>query len=346
MFKTKTTIILGAGSSYSYGYPLGDELIDRLITQCKAVKHGPEVKLYESLKFYDPISIDSFLMHYRNDSELIRTAKYYIAKTLLDAPHIALFDRGACLQVAGKNSSQDHTNWYRFLWDAIVSGRTPGELSDEGVDLGFDIITFNYDSSLEYFLARNIVSENSMFSPEQQEAFKRNIKNRINHVYGCINNDYLSVNEYLNVSALNNDYFYKPSLSKRADAVCEKIRLINERHDACYDHIQRLISKSTQVVFLGFGFDDVNCGSLVLELMKTLRARPSPPSADGSLIPFVKYTNYGDSERINRKLRSYLYQQVDDKDLRYARRPIGQAVIKSTKKTYQAISEDFSLAEI
>ena len=123
----------------------------------------------------------------------------------MNAPHESLFERGACLKGTGRSDSQDHTNWYRFLWDAIVSGRSSEELADEGVNLNFDIITFNYESSLEYFLARNIVSENSMFSSKQQASFKKKIKARIHHVYGCLNDSYLS-EESSEVSTLNKDF--------------------------------------------------------------------------------------------------------------------------------------------
>lgn len=343
MFKTKTTLILGAGASYSYGYPLGDELISRIMSECKSSKHGPQAKLYESLKFYDPISIDSFLMHYSHEAELIETAKHYISRILLAAPQEDLFLRGASLKSSGLGESHDYTNWYRFLWDAIVSQRTAEELADKNVNLNFDIITFNYDSSLEYFLARNIMSENSMFSHEQQAVFKSKMKERIHHVYGCLSDDYLSAGKYSEVGALHNHFFYKPDLDRRAKSFSANIRLINERQESEYDFIQNIISKSPQLIFLGFGFDDVNCGPKVLNLMSGLKARQASSESGYGVLPVVKYTNYGDSERINRKLQTYLYQQVDDNDLRYATRKIGSGVIKSTKKTYQAISEDFSL---
>ena len=79
--------------------------------------------------------------------------------------------------------------------------------------------------------------------------------------------------------------------------------------------------------------------------MSTLRARLSGSGANARVIPLVKYTNFGDSERINSKLRSYLYQREKDDDERYITRKIGQGVVKSTKKTYQAIAQDFSLAD-
>jgi hypothetical protein len=161
MFKVDTTIVLGAGSSHSYGYPLGDKLIDDLVKLSKPkietdgygipVEITPSKSLYEGLLFYDPMSIDSFLMHYKEDEELIQVAKNLISQILLNSPKEVLFQRGANLNAAGISENNDPTNWYRFLWDAIVGGLSADELTDEATDLRFNIITFNYDNSLENF---------------------------------------------------------------------------------------------------------------------------------------------------------------------------------------------------
>lgn len=84
MFDVNTTLVLGAGASCGYGYPLGYDLIDKIIGKCRAhtakknlnYQNSSEFKLKELLEFYDPISIDSFLYQFGEASDRsLETAK-------------------------------------------------------------------------------------------------------------------------------------------------------------------------------------------------------------------------------------------------------------------------------
>ncbi len=156
MFTIPTTIVLGAGASCGYGYPLGHRLIDQIIAQSVAndgtndsvYPIGPSQRLRVQLGFYDPTSIDAFLAHYGDDEELINYAKKIITQILLLKADKSKFER--------KDGSE---HWYRYLWEAIVSGRTAKQLVEEPLNL--DIVTFNYDVSLEYFLYSRVTSQDS-----------------------------------------------------------------------------------------------------------------------------------------------------------------------------------------
>lgn len=352
MFKVSTTIVLGAGASWSYGYPLGSELIDEIIALAKpstnkndygfTSEHSLSMELYRSLSFYDPLSIDSFLTHYRDNEELISDAKRLIARVILTPGGRDFFERGVNLKKYGLSKDDSNTNWYRFLWDAIVSEQSPQELADPKNELNFDVITFNYDSSLEYYFHRCVHSEYSMFDENQKYVVLKKLYSRIHHVYGSVLSHPVSGGTD-DPNRLN----YDDCSGRELDALIEKchdrIRLIDEREAGDYKKIQDLISASPHVVFLGFGFDDINIGPKVLNLKHCLQPRKASKSTGLETIPFVKYTNFGDSENVNKTLRNILFRLYDPDYDKAPYRKVGQSIIKSTKKVFQALEEDFRL---
>ncbi|HDZ07741.1 hypothetical protein [Pseudohongiella sp.] len=327
MFNKETTIILGAGASCGYGYPLGHDLIDKMISVASiwgasdyddAAVHGRRIK--EMLTFYDPVSIDSFLYHYEHDPELVAWSKICIGQVLLSCANLSRFNRGG----------SESQNWYRLLWNAVVGTTNVEKLVDPDYHLNMRIITFNYDASLEAFFFSRVNQQNSIFrTAEEKRLFLQKLTESIFHVYGCIM-DY----QWQGGEDSNHLYeFREPSDRNQYAYRCrEKIMLINERQVATYDLIQAWIKEAEQVIFLGFGFDDLNIGPKVLDLQKTLGRRK-----DGSIepwAPLIKYTNFNDSEIINRKV---------DILTRHNQGKRGSGLLKSTKDVYRALSEDFSL---
>ena len=357
MFRVATTIVLGAGASWGYGYPLGDDLIDKVINfGAHLVKHKNKrmddqdrllLRLNQTIRFYDPISVDNFLWHYREDKALIDQAKKLIAEIVVSSGEERYFLRGA--KYVGKDPRVDtaETNWYRFLWDALVSEQTTEEISDPSKPFGFNIITFNYDASLEYFLYTRVTSEGSMFTEIQQEAVLEKLKSSIHHVYGCLLNykwmGGTEENNLLKVAGPDNRSAIK------AREIYENILLINERSEADYAQLQNIITESAQVIFLGFGFDDTNIGRSILSLEETLKPRKAASNLIHQWLPVIKYTNYGDSLIINEKINSI----IDTNEVRMVKN--GQirniikderSIFKSTEKVYQALENDFTLNNI
>src|SRR5690606_32894341 len=103
-------------------------------------------QLKNLLKFYDPISIDAFLYHYDGSPHLVAFAKQVITEVILEADDPNRFTRNP------GSYKGEATNWYRYFWEALVSGKTASELVDPNFDLNFNVITFNYDASFEHFL--------------------------------------------------------------------------------------------------------------------------------------------------------------------------------------------------
>ena len=91
MVKEKTTLILGAGASEPFGYPLGGQLVllildERNNQESQSVYQSCGLKAEELKKFYDQLyrsqtpSIDLFL---QNNPNLTKIGKLHIAKVLI-----------------------------------------------------------------------------------------------------------------------------------------------------------------------------------------------------------------------------------------------------------------------
>ena len=143
MFKVPTTLVLGAGASEPYGFPTGRTLREGLCSQFQP-DYGPVPNLlYDSRVSWSDLqrfaqflnrsqfySIDAFLAHRPEFSEVGKRA---IAWRLISHEHpMALL------------KSDDH--WYQYLWNSINE-------SWEEFGKNLQIITFNYDRSLEWYLA-------------------------------------------------------------------------------------------------------------------------------------------------------------------------------------------------
>ena len=331
MFEVNTTLVLGAGASVGYGFPLGNQLIDKMITRCPESQDGlgeeakQRRKLRESLKFYDPLSIDSFLQHYKEtDSKLVEYAKAVISEVLHDSAKPELFNRTV------ENSRLGKYHWYRIFWNSLVAGKTAEELSSTDADLNFNVISFNYDPSLEFFFYSRSTSRNSFLNEAQRIGFLKNLAPRIHHVYGCIQDyDWIrrggkDSNVKYGYEKNQRDSIYYDAYENR-----DRIKLIDERKGS-YDHLKEILRNSDQIIFLGFAFDDVNIGAEVLDLKESLKPTNAHRILElGRSLPIIKYTNLENSELINNKLNSI----VDGVRRLY----------KSTKTVYEAIEQDFRL---
>jgi hypothetical protein len=322
VFRNQTTLILGAGASVSYGYPTGHKLIGDIIDQANDVGRK---YIADRLGFYDPVSIDAFLWNYRDsDDAFLSDVKNLITAVIYLSGRKERFYRDGM-------DDETPSNWYKFLWSALTAEQTPQQLGDRDYPLNLNIITFNYDVSLEYYLHSRIVSEHSMLTVEQQQGLLEKIDGAVHHVYGSVQDGMLLR------PGLNPNHFIMGDLS-RADAwelaqsSDSAIRLIDERDQVSKSKLEKILRNSVSVIVLGFAFDETNCGANVLNLNSTISSIP-----DGARINSFKYTNYGDQQIIEDRLSRLLAQYKG------ARSPLQRGVHKSTKEVYRALSEDFEL---
>jgi len=222
MFRTKTTFILGAGASWHYGYPTGEELIDLVVGQASALailfersamigngqlpdflvdsqpvnsrslptiwRNGRDAAraLASRLERVNPLLIDFFLTH---NSSLEKMGKLAIA--------MAIHRREISSEREGKNINRS------AQFRGGVSALAPIRQTEDdwlrfvlhkimvGCDQSSDLhqndvsfVTFNYDTSLERRLQSGLANT-QRFEPQDIERFLTE-KGRITHVYGSI----------------------------------------------------------------------------------------------------------------------------------------------------------------
>lgn len=152
MITQKVTLVLGAGASNPYGFPLGEKIKDEVIKQATSpdsyrigdtslpsllkpfgFSNNDVQEFALQLKNSAQPSIDAFLFE---RVEFIEIGKLAIAANLIQHEHIyGLIGEGA-----------DNTKkWYDYLLNNFMGTR------EEFKSNNLSIITFNYDRSFEYF---------------------------------------------------------------------------------------------------------------------------------------------------------------------------------------------------
>jgi hypothetical protein len=152
MITKRTVFVLGAGASAHYGFPTGGDLLlaAQELTERQLEEHIPSSMqsgistLYDTLAHTGESSIDAML-ETRGDIQV--PGKALIARLLLQAEWNV------------KPKYGPKYNWYRTLF-AAVNAPTLSEVLSQPVTF----VTFNYDRSLEHFLAEALRVK---FTPDQ-----------------------------------------------------------------------------------------------------------------------------------------------------------------------------------
>lgn len=142
MIQKRTVLILGAGASAPYGFPLGQGLLNDI---CNTLFNKEDMKklfwemgfdeeirneFIQALRFSGRTSVDAFLEHRK---EFLDVGKAAIAAALIPFErHESLFP--------------EDLKWYQYLFMKLNT-------SFEEFDLNLiSIITFNYDRLIEHYL--------------------------------------------------------------------------------------------------------------------------------------------------------------------------------------------------
>lgn len=240
--KGSTCFILGAGASNPFGFPLGAELrldiIHRLnIGKCKdpyyrlvAACGFDDDKIADfrcKLLFTDYSSVDYFVEKF---PEYLDIGKICMATSLLQREHReVLFIK---------------SDWYKTFLAIVEEAERAGELSR------ISVVTFNYDRSLEYYLVRAVSMRRRVTLIQAAECLR---ELKIVHVYGWLGNPFdpvadshLAYAEPLSV----------PVVRRAAGAI--KIMPEATGDEDHFVAIQNILTRSEQLVFLGFDFHEVN----------------------------------------------------------------------------------------
>jgi hypothetical protein len=239
------TLVLGAGASYAYGFPLGSKLRQRILTlpdstakKAGIIRERTEKRDRRNFAHFQTnflhsqmYSIDAFLGRRPEFGEI---GKKFIAAILLQCENSDLLFR--------EEPERDH--WYQYLFNQLAQR--------EWDDLTFDdlsVVTFNYDRSLEHFLYVTLQSTYGKSTHDVSEKLKTL---RIIHVYGSLCDALPGAPGYLH---------YDGELDiDKVEAAAEGLLVIPEGRIDSPTLVQarKALSEADSICFLGFGFDAAN----------------------------------------------------------------------------------------
>jgi hypothetical protein len=261
MIEEDTVFILGAGASIPYGLPSGQRLVD-LICNINADDRRILNKIEEKkvvddfiadLSEAEPDSIDEFLS---NRKEFQKVGKASIARILLplETNHrlINLWRKQRLL----RQNPDFGGHWYKHLFRFL--GNDFEEISNSKLN----IITFNYDRSLEQYLFVKIKKSYGKRDNESAEALKNM---NIIHIYGK-----LGLLPWQNSDKEHVEYeaWKVKDVNERKKIICnamENIKTMDDgfkENDKEVNDARSILKNAKQIFILGFGFHPIN-----LELM-------------------------------------------------------------------------------
>jgi hypothetical protein len=359
MFKKNTVFILGAGASWHYGYPTGEDLV-----------RGVKAKADEILQTYEqeddtgspagnnPVRRPN---HFRDKSfgEFPETVRS-IRSRLIQANPLVIDDflgRNKGIADIGKlliamvlfecEKKQDRSkgDWVRYIVQQLTVGcDQPEDLLANQVTF----ITFNYDLSLELRLHQALKSYQYFAEAGFSDRFYT--KERFLHVYGQLY-EFDSSHPGAPKGPYNNMIFPFADEIDRAYDSAQNIHTISHDEKSAAPEIVKAIAEAEYLYFLGYGFDHRNSNLLGLgQCSENIKRQ------------YVYFTNKGNSNKVNKSVErafglSNPENRVDENpfgDLmgdhyRRISNPLGDGVKfyceKSIKSVYDALAQDFDWPE-
>ena len=239
MARPRTTLVLGAGASVAYGFPLGTDLRRRII------HIGSEGDISNSLgmgtrsirEFADvfhragSFSIDFFLGRRLQYEEIGKRAIAYV---------ISSCEKQANL------FAEEGDQWYQYLTNLLAA-----ESWTEFDPSWLSIVTFNYDRSLEVYLAESL---RHTYGKTTSEIVARLKSMQIVHVYGSLGSPWEGAADHMPFSLpdeLRSEFI--PQAASRIQVIPE-----GRNDSATIVEARRLLLEAERICFLGFGFDETN----------------------------------------------------------------------------------------
>jgi hypothetical protein len=260
-----TVLILGAGASYPFGFPSGIGLVREILSLRSTTYNGctsainalgfsfSQIEQFQTeLRLSGLNSIDAFLQRRQDYDKIGKSCIFYILfmKEIKSKPFF----------INGEEDYKNKNNWYRLIansYNRILNNK-------------IYILTYNYDRSLEYFLLQSIKSTYNKKLDEAKALIRNNIE--IIHIHGSLG-DILSVEE----KSLKYGFDYSKKGRMRDlhqlfnSSLIQNIKIIHDNDIDKQDQLKKakeIISQSKKIVFLGFGFDEVNLDRLNIPKVK------------------------------------------------------------------------------
>lgn len=275
MIKNDTVLILGAGASQVYGYPLGSDLRGKIIKLSQIPftwqsgttgLHGFEdtailgsdidkisylsfncgfhfediSKFHQSLSASPRNSIDAFL---QDRPEFLELGKVLISMAILSCEDMAFL----------RQSQPSKGNWYKYLFNIIA------DTWENFANTRLHVITYNYDRSFETYFIHALMETFGKSLEECLHVF--NTRVNIVHVHGCVADfpGFPDAKPY--ETALKGQYI---------KTAASRLKIIHEEKELTdnYEKVHALLNIASRVFILGFGYDARNLSRLKLEQYK------------------------------------------------------------------------------
>jgi hypothetical protein len=238
IYSEPTTLVLGAGASAPYGFPLGPDLKTQILglpdnrvkdflkDHANATALIPGFK--EALRFGDYGTIDYFLERKKRYRDL---GAYYIVTVLAGREHgSALFPQ---------------RDLYADIFHML------GVESDSAAIPPLSVVTLNYDRSLEYFLACNV--QYNCADEREEIAAKKAATLPIVHAHGSLGD------------LLTAPYGQLAKDANSIQAAAKRIMIISDSLEDSEDfrRAQEVLVHAKNIVFLGFGYHERTLSALL-----------------------------------------------------------------------------------
>ena len=246
MLKKRTTMILGAGASRPYRYPLGIELRNELLnapSDFESALTAPDFGLNSDqwhdvqklIRFFQRPSIDEFLAQYGEHAAAVK---------------LAICHRLNAYEEIYQHTDPSHSdNWYLRLLDEHLA-------NDPGLGGGLlTVATFNYDLSLEAFMFETIKVRHKLSDEKARAAVKAL---GVQHIYG-------HVGPLTSVHGEGRPYGRFQSRIQMQTAAASISTCFEDASKVAVENTQRYIAESELVAFFGFGYSDENLRRLELK---------------------------------------------------------------------------------
>jgi hypothetical protein len=256
MISKNTVLIIGAGASHPYELPLaygltrnciGESRVEAIMKQAgnygTRSDYGNGIPAFKkALNLSQTSSIDALLEReeYKNYRHI---GKLLIAGEIFKAESIAKI-------LMYKSSLSDH--WYSHLRHALFNGVSKDQFQENNLS----IVTFNYDRTINYYLAQAYVNTYQLSEDKAKDVFNTI---PIIHVYGSLGNlfEYGSPAPDLGGSHLDHLQLIKMS---------DNIKIWNEEPgNENITKAKELISKADNIFIFGFGYHRENYKRLALD---------------------------------------------------------------------------------
>ena len=283
----KTALILGAGASYPYQFPTSRELNEIIIGSNAGALTTIRERLGHEIEWLDAARTLSDSNYYHPSFDDFREAFAQSASHSIDLfvqarareyeqyqAQIAVAAIFLCCETEAILQVDD---WYRQLWNEVLrhGGRNfpSGKLS---------VITFNYERSLEHYLAHKA---KAAFGLCLENAHQWLSRIPIGHVYGQLGSLSMSpLPDYIPFGNMHGDNVWKAA---------GKLRLAGPRADGAECAWTERLRDADRIFFLGFGFWPENL-SLLREFI------PDSASIFASALGFSEK----DKKRVSKELPS------------------------------------------